>query len=419
MRIVLFASGTRGDVQPMIALGVALRAAGYGVRLLAGANFAAWIESYGLEIYPTMDMEALMRSPAGLAWVEAASPPAELRAMRALLRSQRERMIADTIAGLEGADLVLSGFTAEPLAQAVCAARGIPQISTALQPFRATRVGAASMLAPRPHSSSVFNLWAGLLAEQFAWSVAREVVPGLRARLGLPMIGAREYRRLARAIPALYAISPLVVPPIPDANAHATGYWFLHEPAAPPPALLRFLAAGEPPIYLGFGSMPSSDPARITALAADALARLGRRAVVARGWGGAATAAELPESIFPLASVPHDWLFPQMAALVHHGGAGTTAAGLAAGKPTLVVPHMADQPFWGRRVFELGVGPRPLPRGQLSADTLARRLDALLGTPRFATNAAALGERIRAEDGVASAVAWIERFCAARQPLRT
>jgi sterol 3beta-glucosyltransferase len=131
--------------------------------------------------------------------------------------------------------------------------------------------------------------------------------------------------------------------------------------------------------------------------------------VLARGWSGA-TATELPGTIFAVDKVPHRWLFPRMAALVHHGGAGTTAAGLRAGKPALIVPHMADQPYWGRRVFELGVGVRPLPRPRLTAEALARRLEALLADTHIAANAAALGERIRAEQGVANAVEWIGRF---------
>jgi sterol 3beta-glucosyltransferase len=155
--------------------------------------------------------------------------------------------------------------------------------------------------------------------------------------------------------------------------------------------------------------MASSDPARLTRLVAEALARVGARAVLARGWSGAA-ATDLPDTIFAVDKVPHHWLFPRMAALVHHGGAGTTAAGLRAGKPALIVPHMADQPYWGRRVFELGVGVRPLPRPRLTAEALARRLEALLADTHIAANAAALGEHIRAEQGVANAVEWIGRF---------
>lgn len=409
MNITLVASGTRGDVQPVLALGRALRAAGYAVRVLAGANFAGWVAEHGLEFFPTVDIEAQMRSELGLRWVEARRPADQLGVMKLLLRETLERNVRDLIEGTAGAELLIGGFVSEPFVQAVAERRGVPQISVALQPYRATRSGPASILPLLPRRDSILNRWAGALAERISWGVARETAAALRARLGLPAHSARSYLRAARAIPALYAFSPHVVPPIDDANTTTTGYWFLDEPPASDDELRRFLAAGEPPVYLGFGSMPSRDPAELTRLVAEALERVGARGLLARGWN-AAVASPAPERLFVLDSAPHHWLFPQVAALVHHGGAGTTAAGLRGGRPALLVPHMADQPYWGRRVRELGAGPPPLPRSQLSADTLASRLAALLGTPTFAANAARLGEQIRAERGVENAVAWIERF---------
>jgi UDP:flavonoid glycosyltransferase YjiC (YdhE family) len=234
----------------------------------------------------------------------------------------------------------------------------------------------------------------------------------LRERLKLPAHTAASYLRAARTIPALYAMSPHVVPPIRDANVYTTGYWFLDESAAPSADLERFLAAGDAPVYVGFGSMSSSDPAATLRLIVAATERAGRRAVIGRGWSGAA-ALDLPETVYMLDAAPHQWLFPRMAALVHHGGAGTTAAGLAAGKPTLIVPHMADQPYWGRRVAELGVGVAPLPRRKLSLATLAERLEQLLGDRSIQARAEALGRQIRNERGVEAAVVWIERFIAA------
>jgi UDP:flavonoid glycosyltransferase YjiC (YdhE family) len=388
---------------------MALQRAGHAVRLIAGANFTAWIEAHGLESYPTIDMEALMQSELGVAWTEGANGRAQLQTMKRLLNSMADRTIQDTIRGTEGAELLLAGFVAEPFAQAICERRRIPQITVALQPYRATRSGPASILPLLPRADSVLNRWMGLLAERLTWSVAQETVATLRARLDLPPHSAASYRRAARAVPTLYAMSPHVTPPVDDANVYITGYWFLDEAGSPSPELERFVAAGAPPVYVGFGSMASSDPTRLTQLIVEALTRVGRRAVLVRGWSGAA-ALDLPASIFPLDGAPHRWLFPRMAALVHHGGAGTTAAGLAAGKPTLIVPHMADQPYWGRRVHELGVGVRPLPRARLTAAALAGRLEELLANPRLSADAARLGQQIRAEDGVARAVEWIDRF---------
>src|SRR5690606_35862025 len=153
---------------------------------------------------------------------------------------------------------------------------------------------------------------------------------------------------------------------------HITGYLFLDEQAGwqPPPALEAFLDAGEPPVYIGFGSMAGRDPEAMTALVVEALALCGRRGLLLTGWGGLHAGA-VPESIFVLDAAPHSWLFPRMAAVVHHGGAGTTAEGLRAGVPAVVVPFLFDQPFWGARIEALGVGPAPIPRKQLTAARLA------------------------------------------------
>jgi UDP:flavonoid glycosyltransferase YjiC (YdhE family) len=207
----------------------------------------------------------------------------------------------------------------------------------------------------------------------------------------------------------LYAIDPHVVPPVDDTNAVTTGYLFLDEAYTPPADLIRFLEAGDAPVYVGFGSMSSSDPMRTIHLIAEALAKVGRRGVLARGWSGA-DHITVPDHIYLLDKTSHTWLFPHMAAVVHHGGAGTTAAGLRAGKPTLIVPHMADQPYWGRRIHELGVGVKPIPRHQLTLDTLTKRLKTLLTDSDIQTRAVALGDQIRADDGVANAVNWIQAF---------
>ena len=413
MQIVLIASGTRGDVQPMLALGGALRDRGHAVRLLAGANFADWVAAHGLDLYPTFDMEALMGSALGIQWAEGANPRAQLQTMKTVLEQMREQVIADMQAATADADLLVTGFVSEPFALAIAERYGMPLVTAALQPYRATASGPASLVPLVPRGNSPLNRWMGRFAQRLSWGVAADVANDLRARLGLPAMTAAGFVRATAQVPALYAFSPAVVPPVADANAVTTGYWLLPEPE-PAPALRRFVAAGEPPVYLGFGSMPTSDPARSIGMMVEALRRVGRRGVIGRGWSGAG-AAELPDTVFLADHAPHRWLFGHMAAVVHHGGAGTTAAGLFAGKPTLVVPHLGDQPYWGRRVHELGVGPKPLPRPKLTVDTLTARLDALLADPLPAHNAAVLGARIRAEDGVARAVEWLDRFMAGRR----
>jgi sterol 3beta-glucosyltransferase len=234
-----------------------------------------------------------------------------------------------------------------------------------------------------------------------------------REELGLPPRGrfaSEERLPDGRSIPILHAYSPAVVPIPPDWPPHvtATGYWFIDaDPAWQPQGdLAAFLDAGPPPVYIGFGSMVTRDPAAKTALAVEALRLSGQRGVIAAGWAGLRT-AKLPDTIHLLGQAPHDWLFPRMSAVVHHGGAGTTAAGLRAGRPTVIAPFFGDQPFWGRRVQALGVGPAPLPQKRLTAEALAAAIRAVVSDDGTRTRAAALGERIRAEDGVERTVEWI------------
>jgi sterol 3beta-glucosyltransferase len=187
-----------------------------------------------------------------------------------------------------------------------------------------------------------------------------------------------------------------------------TGYLFLDTPVtySPPVGLADFLAAGEPPVCVSFGSMVNREAARIDGIVRAALERTHRRGVILTGWGGAGPAAP-GDALIYLDSAPHDWLFPRCKAVVHHGGAGVTAAGLRAGIPNVVVPHAADQPFWGRRVAAIGAGPAPLDLKHLTAEGLAGAL-AQADDPVLRARAGAIGNQIRAEDGVGEAVRLIE-----------
>lgn len=205
----------------------------------------------------------------------------------------------------------------------------------------------------------------------------------------------------------LYPVSPSVVPrpnDYPD-SAHLTGYWFRQaaSDAVLPDDVSAFLDHGGPVIYAGFGSMGfGRHAAERGRIVLEAISGAGARAVVARGWGGLDAAQA--DDVLVIDEVPHDLLFPRVSAVVHHGGSGTTAAGLRAGRPTLICPVLGDQPFWGERVHALGAGPRPLPLKKLRAESLTERLVDLLSDSQYAVRAAELGERIRAEDGTGEAV---------------
>jgi UDP:flavonoid glycosyltransferase YjiC (YdhE family) len=288
-----------------------------------------------------------------------------------------------------------------------------------LQPLTPTRAFPAMGAPPRLALGGWVNRLTHHLAEQLLWQpIRRRVNRWRRDALGLPDEarlgpGARM-RRLG--VPVLYGFSRHVVPPPADwpPSVHVTGWWTLEAPVAwaPPSALARFLAEGAPPVFVGFGSMTPRNADGLTRLVLDAVARVGARVVLQRGWGGLgdATGGALPPWACVVDEIPHAWLFPRMAAVVHHGGAGTTGAALRAGVPSVVVPLFADQPFWGERVHALGVGPRPIMRPALTATRLADALRQALGDAGMRERAARLGALLAADDGVAAAVAAVDRL---------
>lgn len=173
----------------------------------------------------------------------------------------------------------------------------------------------------------------------------------------------------------------------------------------PPESLSKFLDAGEPPVYIGFGSIVLDDPDKFTSLIFEAVAKAGVRALVSKGWGGLGDEENTPENIYMLDNTPHDWLFPRVSAVVHHGGAGTTAIGLKCGKPTMIVPFFGDQPFWGAMVAKAGAGARdPIPYKKLTVEKLAEGLkQCLLPESRAAAERLAQGIAIEG-DGAQNAV---------------
>ena len=223
--------------------------------------------------------------------------------------------------------------------------------------------------------------------------------------LGLPALPplASELELRGEPVFKLYPCSPRVVPVLADWDARSTmtGYWFLNQGSGwrPPGVLAKFLESGPPPVFVGFGSA-APDPEGSRAAALVALERLKLRGVLATGRRGTAG-----PGIIEIEGAPHDRLFPRMAAVVHHGGAGTTAEGLRAGKPAAVFPsNFGDQLFWGRRVHALGAGPEPAPQKRLTAEGLAAAIRTITEDEGMRSRAAELGEGIRAEDGVARAV---------------
>lgn len=414
MKITILASGSRGDVQPMVALGRGLALSGYDVTVAAPKNFADFAAAHGLAFHGfSVDVEELLRSDLARSWLghSSQSPMRELRLLTELVEQWAEPMAAETLALAGTADLFISGIMTVGAVAALAERTGAGHVSALLAPFHPSAAGSAGLHAGRRERVSRLNR---LVAEGVLWGVARGFgSPGVRLRhlLDEPAHYRRDYRRALLTTPTILGASPLVVPRPRDwpGWVEVTGYWVL--PGDPgwraDAELLEFLAAGEAPVYLGFGSMSTHDP---DGTWETLLAGLGdRRALVHSGGADLAQVAEATDRIRVVGDVPHEWLFSRMRGVVHHGGAGTTAAGLRSGVPSAAVPHIGDQPYWGRRIAELGAGPNPVRRHRLTPDSL-RALVAEFDEPRLRDRAARLGTQLRREDGIARAVAVLAEF---------
>lgn len=413
---MLFAAGSRGDVQPLVALALGLQRAGHDVTVAAARDFAPFVEGHGLTFHGfSADVRDLLDSDLGRSWLGHSShrPMLELKLLTQMVDTWGLALVGEVLELAGAADLFISGVLTIDGTDALVRARGGRHAVALMAPFAPTRAGWAGVQASRPLAFSRANLVSGQVMNWFLAGAFSAPGREIRRRLGVPQPSRRRLARLYADTPTVVGVSPAVVPPPRDWPAHlqVTGYWFLDaaDDWTPDPSLKTFLDVGEPPVYVGFGSMSTHDTDGTMATILEAIARTGVRAVIHRGAAGLA-ATDLPAQVQLVDDVPHDWLFPRCAAVVHHGGAGTTAAGLRAGRPSGVVAHIGDQPFWGRRVHELGVGAPPVRRHQATADALARMVDTLVSSPTIAARADALGATIRAEDGVARAVEHLERY---------
>jgi UDP:flavonoid glycosyltransferase YjiC (YdhE family) len=317
------------------------------------------------------------------------------------------------LAAAQGMDIVLAGMGGLYIGLAIAEKLNLSLLQAYVVPFTPTQ-DFSSVLAPKLPAS--LNRLSHHLTRQLMWQGFRSADTLARKKvLGIPPapISGPYNSKPAHGMPILYGFSPSVIPAPSDWNesAHITGYWFVEEADdwQPPSALVDFLQSGSPPVYIGFGSMSNRKPEQTADLVIQALERINQRAILLTGWGGLQR-ANIPDSIFMIDSVPHSWLFPRVSAVVHHGGASTTAAGYKAGVPSVVVPFFGDQPFWGRRIQELGVGPAPIPRRKLTVDRLAQAILETVTNTTMRQRAAELGSKIQAEDGIANAVEVIQRI---------
>ncbi|MCO6450471.1 MAG: glycosyltransferase family 1 protein [Caldilineales bacterium] len=416
MKITIFAAGSRGDIQPCVALGKGLQMAGYDVRLAAPENFAGFVQEHKLSFYPLRgDVQAIMAGDTGRQFMETGggNPLKSIRVIQEMIAPIVREMSEDVYESCRDADALICLGVFNAFGATVAEALRIPIMNVVPTPWLPSRAFAAPSWPIQKNLGGLHNYLSGIAMFQVVWLWYRPFVNKFRQRLGLANFSAARYYRTLRATPMLCAYSPAILPRPADwpDDTHVCGYFFLDDESGwrPSSELQAFLDAGDPPIYVGFGSMSGRNPEQLTEIVLEALARCGQRGVLLTGWGG--LRADLgSEKIFVLDAAPHSWLFPRMAAVVHHGGAGTTAEGLRAGVPNVIVPFIFDQPFWGERIRALGLGPEPLPRKKLIADRLAAAIDQAMSDAGMRQRARACGEAIRAEDGVGNAVDVVRRY---------
>ncbi|MEU4212451.1 glycosyltransferase [Streptomyces sp. NPDC026206] len=408
MRILIMAAGSRGDVAPYTGVGVRLREAGHQVAVAAPESFAGLVTECGLGF---LGLPADQRGQAPSEDDSAAKPggtAALLRKASAFIRDLGQGL-ADA-ADAHAADLLLLSTTTAPLGWQVAEARNLPSLGLYLQPVAPT-----GDFPPVVGGSRSLGRWGNRAAGRLSLRVVDRIhagaVKNLRSRLGLPPATPRAVRRrLEKADwPVLHGFSTTLVPRPADwrEGLDVVGNWWPHTPADHrlPAAVEDFLQAGPPPVFLGFGSMGAGGGERLSELAVQALRRAGMRGVLQAGWAGLSTT---DDDVLSIGEAPHALLFPRMAAVVHHAGAGTSAAALRAGVPSVPVPVMADQPFWARRVAALGAGTHPLPFGELSADRLAEAIRHAAQEPSYRDQAVRAAAAFEAQDGAGEVVKKVE-----------
>ncbi|KAK5992898.1 Sterol 3-beta-glucosyltransferase UGT80B1 [Cladobotryum mycophilum] len=442
LNVVIQIVGSRGDVQPFVALGKVLKETyRHRVRVATHPTFQTFVEENGLEFFsiggdPAELMAFMVKHPGLMPGLDAITSGEISRRRKGvqdmLLGCWRSCIEAgnglgppprahgkfepwDSSAGLSGGEnqdpFVADAIIANPPSFAhihIAEKLGIPLHMMFTMPWSPTRAFPHPLANVQSTNAedAITNYLTYSLVEMMTWQGLGDVINRFREKAldlePLALIWAPGLLQRLK-ISYTYCWSPALIPKPNDWGPHidVAGFYFLNLASSytPDPALASFLAAGPPPVYIGFGSIVVDDPNAMTRLIFDAIHLAGVRALVSKGWGGlGADAVGLPEGVFMLGNVPHDWLFERVSCVVHHGGAGTTAAGIKAGKPTLVVPFFGDQPFWGAMIAKAKAGPDPIPNKALTAEKLAEALKFCL-RPETQEQAKGLGQKIREERG--------------------
>ena len=410
MKIAIAAWGTTGDVYPLLALSERLLNNGHQVRVCAPTIYKEKIHEIGAEFYEvggsfdfaefhqTMDTMIAMRDPMA---------PLLLIAKEGVLK-RGEKWYNDCLTAMKDYDLVICHSIDIP-AQEAAIRNDLPWITVAYCPGFIKTSDQAPY--PFPNWGRTFNtfLWklVRLRLKQSVDPLFNQFIASIGGKPRAFMSSDEMYSPYLN----LLAASPAICSAIRFKPNHKwTGVWHLGQPDYEPPSELKdFLSDGAPPIVISFGSMGGSNGKETTEILVEAVTMINQRAIIQAGWGLLGT-QDAESNIYCAEYIPHQWLFPQASCVVHHGGAGTTASVCRAKVPSVVVPHIADQFYWGKLLYDIGVAPRSLPRRKLTAKRLAQRIEQVLERPKMTERAESLGTQMESEDGLTTAVDLIESF---------
>ncbi|MET7756698.1 glycosyltransferase [Streptomyces sp. NPDC005389] len=401
MRILIAAAGSRGDVAPYTGLGAELCRAGYDVTLATTDTFAPLVRDAGLE-FRSLPADTRVRG--------SVTGKRELMRTAATFITELGQGFADVMD--DGTDMLLLSTTTAPLGWHLTEATGTPSLGVYLQPTAPTGDFPPVITGSRS-LGRLANRATGRFALRMADRVYEQAVAKLRRRLQLPPASASEMRRRQEQAnwPILHGFSAVLAPRPSDwrSGLEVVGNWWPHQQEAErlPADLEDFLGAGPRPVLIGFGSMAAGEGERLSEIAVQALRRAGLRGILQAGSAGLAADGD---DVLTIGDVPHALLFPRLAAVVHHGGAGTSAAALHAGVPAVTVPVTADQPFWAGRLAAIGAATDPIPFRSLTAERLADSLHQVATQQAHSRAAAEAAQHLRTENGAGRALKAIRQL---------
>jgi len=402
--------GSRGDVQPYVALGKAVQSRGHDVTVCTHANFASFVGRNGLKFADSGgDVLGLIGQEESREWMETGLNPFKfVSGFRRLMEKELDEGARAVMQACADAEAIIGSGTGFYSGYAVAQVKNIPFMQAYVQPVHPTWEFPSALFPTSIKGGAAFNFMTHWIGGLFFWQSLRPVVNRVRREFFhlkpiSPLLGPIVEMDFAK-IPTLYGLSPNVIakPKNWQPWHHVTGYWFLDEPDwQPPREMLQFINAGDAPVCVGFGSMSDTTPERTSAIVLEAIKQSGQRAILLTGWGGLKQ-SQLSESIFVIEQAPHSWLFPRCKAIVHHGGSGTSGAAFRSGAPVVVVPFFGDQPFWAEIAKGLGVGTY-IHRKDLTVEALARAINLVTEDEGIRKHARELGEKIRDERGAETA----------------